>query len=63
MDKDTKVRAVMAMATDALGSSAALVFAGVMFAERRYHPTAPGGCAVRLMFEDGTVLWLVAEED
>lgn len=60
---DTELRAAMAVAADALASKAAHFYAGVESAEVRILPGSPGGCAVRMTFQDGQVMWLVAEED
>jgi hypothetical protein len=37
-------------------------WAGVKYAEVRVHPDAPGRAGLCVEYEDGTVVWLVAEE-
>lgn len=54
---------VLALCAGVLSPNVAGAVAGVAYAELRMHPTAPGETGIRIEFEDGSVMWLVAEED
>jgi hypothetical protein len=58
---DEKVRGTLRLCADVLSLSWSKS-AQVAYAELRIHPTAPSGVGVHVVFEDGTAMWLVAEE-
>jgi hypothetical protein len=60
---DEKVRGTLRLCAAALGAFAIDSRGTVVkYAELRIHPAAPGGVGVHVVFEDGTAMWLVAEE-
>jgi len=58
---DEQIRQTLGMAVG--GIYFAGKYIGVKHAEVRVHPDAPGQVGVRIEYEDGSMLWLVAEEN